>query len=107
MSHGSAYHIVYDVLQFHKVTARWVPRQLTRELKKRRVDACQELLKHFEAGDGFLERTVTGDETWVHYHQPETKKANKEWHLTSSPKPKKFCTQPSMGKVMLTLFWDE
>jgi len=107
MSHGSAYHIVYDVLQFHKVSARWVPRQLTRELKKRRVDACQELLKHFEAGDGFLERTVTGDETWVHYHQPETKKANKEWHLTSSPKPKKFCTQPSMRKVMLTLFWDE
>jgi len=79
MSHGSAHHIVHDVLQFHKVSARWVPRQLTAELKERRVDACQELLKHFKAeGDGFLGRTVTGDETWVHYHQPETKKASKE-----------------------------
>jgi hypothetical protein len=48
-----------------------VPRQLTAELKERHVDACQELLKRFEAeGDGFLERNVTGDETWVHYHQP-------------------------------------
>jgi len=108
MSHGSAHHIVHDVLQFHKVSARWVPRQLTAELKERRVDACQELLKLFEAeGDGFLGRTVTGDETWVHYHLPETKKASKEWRHTSSPKPKKFRTQPSGGKVKLTLFWDE
>jgi len=26
ISHGSAHHIVHDVLQFHKVSARWVPR---------------------------------------------------------------------------------
>jgi len=93
MNHGPAHHIVHDVLQFHKVSARWMPRQLTAQLKERRVDACQELLKRFEAeGDGFLGRTVTGDETWVNYHQPEKKKASNEWHYTSSPKPKK---QPS------------
>jgi len=40
MSHGSTHHIVHDVLQFYKV---WVPRQLTAELKERRVDACQEI----------------------------------------------------------------
>ena len=100
VSHGSAHHIVHDVLQFHKMSARWVPRQLTAELKERRVDTCQELLKRFEAeGDGFLGRIVTGDETWVSYHQPETKKASKEWRHTSSPKPKKFRTQPSAGKL--------
>jgi len=85
-----------------------VPRPLTAELKERRVDACQELLKQYEAGgNGFLGRTVTGDETWVHNHQPGTKKASKEWRHTSSPKQKKFRTQPSARKVMLTLFWDE
>jgi hypothetical protein len=68
-----------------------LPHQLTAELKERRVDACQELLKRCKAeGDVFLERTVTGDETWVHYHQPETKKASKEWRHTSSPKQKNF-----------------
>jgi len=108
MSDRSAHHIVHDVLQFHKVSARWVPRQLTAELKERCVDACQELLKRFEGeGDGFVERIVTGDETWVHYHQLETKKASKKWRHTSSPNPKKFRTQPSAGKVTLTLFWDE
>ena len=40
MSHGSAHHIVHDVLQFRKLSARWLPRQLTAELKERRVDAC-------------------------------------------------------------------
>jgi len=85
-----------------------LPRQLTAELKEWHVDACQNHLKRFEAeGDGLLGRIVKGDETWVHYHQPETKKASKEWHHTSSPKPKKFCAQPSAGKVMLTLFWDK
>jgi histone-lysine N-methyltransferase SETMAR len=65
-------------------------------------------LERFEAeGNGFLERTVMGDETWVHYHQPETKKASKEWCHTSSPNRKKFRTQSSAGKVMLTLFWDK
>ena len=98
ISHGAAHHIVQDVLQFHKVSARWVLRQLTAELKER-VDVCQERLKRFEReGDGFLGRTVMGDETWVHYHQPETKKASREWRHTSSPKPKKFHTQPSAGK---------
>jgi len=52
---------------------------------------------------GFLGRIVTGDETWVHYHQPEIKKASKEWCRTSSPKTKKFRTQPSAAKDMLTL----
>jgi len=82
-----------------------VPCQQIAELKERRVNACQELLKRFEAeGDGFfLGRIVTGEETWVHYYQPETKKASKVWRHTSSPKPKKFRTQPSAGKVMLTL----
>jgi len=30
-SNGSAHHIVHDILQFHKMSARWVPRQLTAE----------------------------------------------------------------------------
>ena len=89
MSHGSAHHIVHDVLQFHELSTRWVPRELTAELKERRVDACHGLLKRFETeGDGFLGRIITGNKTWVYRHQPETKKANKEWRRSSSSNPK-------------------
>ena len=34
MSHGSAHRIVHYVLQFHKMSERWVPCQLTAELKQ-------------------------------------------------------------------------
>jgi hypothetical protein len=38
ISHGSAYHIMHDVIQYHKVCARWVPKQLTLDLKERRKE---------------------------------------------------------------------
>jgi len=73
---------------------------------KRRVDACEELLRRYETeGDAFLQCVVTGDESWVHFFQPEKKRASKEWHYSTSPKPQKFCTQPCTGKMMLMLFW--
>jgi hypothetical protein len=64
LSHGSALHIIHDVLQFWKVSARWVPRQLTAELKQRHVDVCKEFVQCFEQEDNnFLTRLVTGDKT--------------------------------------------
>jgi histone-lysine N-methyltransferase SETMAR len=91
VSHGSAHHIIHNVLQYHKVSARWVPKQLTPELKEHHVDVCQTLLRRYEAkGEGFLERIVSGDKSWVHYFQSETKQASKEWRHSSSPKTKKF-----------------
>jgi len=33
ISHGSAYQIIHDELGFHKICARWVPRELTAEHK--------------------------------------------------------------------------
>ena len=49
---------------------------------------------------------MTVDETWVHYYEPENKAQSHQWVGPGSPKPKKFKTQPSAGKVMATVFWD-
>jgi hypothetical protein len=38
--------------------------------------------------------------------QPETKRANKEWSHSNSPKLKEFHMQASAGKVILMLFFD-
>jgi hypothetical protein len=68
------------------------------------VDPCEELLRPLEAeGDGFLSRIVTGDETWVHYHQQETKRTSKEWRHSSSPKPKKFRRRHLQGRYYFIL----
>jgi len=90
ISVGSAHHIIHDELKFRKVFARWVPKRLTPEMKERRVDVCQELLCRYEAdGEAFLQRIVTGDESWIHFYEPERKQQSMDWCHTSSPKPKK------------------
>ena len=107
ISHGSAYQIIHDELGFHKVCARWVPRELTAEHKRKRVEICQHLLNRYNnEGKEFLSRILTGDEMWVHHYEPESKRQSMEWKHLGSPVKKKFKTQPSTGKVMLTVFWD-
>ena len=49
---------------------------------------------------------VTVYETWVHYYEPENKAQSRQWVGPGSPRPQKFKTQPSAGKVMATVFWD-
>jgi hypothetical protein len=58
---------------------------------------------------------VTGDESWFHHFEPETKLQSMEWHHLHSPKrkkerkkkkKKKAKTVPSAAKVMGTVFWD-
>ena len=64
------------------------------------------LLKRFKSKDDFLLRLVTVDETWVHYYELENEAQSRQWVGPESPRPKKFKTQPSTGKVMVTIFWD-
>ena len=48
---------------------------------------------------------VTGDETWFHHFDPETKRQSMEWHHLDSPtrRPK---TVPSATKILGTVFWN-
>jgi hypothetical protein len=48
VSHGLSHHIIHDVLQFHEVFARWVPRQVISKLKKRCMNTHQELLQQYK-----------------------------------------------------------
>jgi hypothetical protein len=45
-----------------------------------------------------------GDESWVHHYDPEEKRQSAEYRHPSSPQAKKFKTQPSAKKLLLTVF---
>ena len=96
----------HDRLDMHKLATRWVPRSLSDEQMATRASVCGALLKRFRSKDDFLLRLVTVDETKVHYCEPENKAQSRQWVGPGSPRPKKFKTQPSAGKVMATVFWD-
>ncbi|GFQ91483.1 histone-lysine N-methyltransferase SETMAR [Trichonephila clavata] len=107
ISHERAQNIIHDILRYRKVSARWVPRQLTSTHQEQRMAvSLKHLVRYHEDGNDFLFRIVTGDETWVHHFTPESKAASMEWKHPSSPVRKKFKTTPSAGKVLLTVFWD-
>ena len=107
ISYGSVQSILTDKLKMSKVSARWVPRQLTPDQLHFRVSACRENLARWQLNPcDFLERMVTVDETWVHHFDPETKRQSMQWKHFDSPPPRKFRAIPSAGKVMATIFWD-
>ena len=100
-------HIGRIKVKFSKVCARWVPKELTEDHKRKRLDVCSRHLARFrEEGDKFLQQIVTSDETWIHHYEPESKRQSMQWKHSLSPVAKKLKTQPSAGKFMLTLFWD-
>jgi hypothetical protein len=66
ISQGSVHEIIHNRLGFHKVCARWVPKQLTEEHKRSRLTICQRLLNRYRLEcDAFLRRIITADETWI------------------------------------------
>lgn len=94
-------------LGYRKICSRWVPRKLTEENKQQRQKCCERLLQRYrEEGDDFLFNIVTGDETWVHSYDPEEKRQSMEYRHYGSPQTKKFKTQASAKKLLLTVFWD-
>ena len=77
------------------------------EMKAERVRIYRELLVHFEKeGEDFLKKIIRGDETWVHHYDPENIRQSMEYRHKELSQQKKFKTQASAGKVMLTVFWN-
>nr|XP_033783950.1 histone-lysine N-methyltransferase SETMAR-like [Geotrypetes seraphini] len=99
--------ILHEYLGMRKLSARWVPRLLTMDQKRVRLDiskTCLERFKHNERD--FLRRFVIVDETWVHHYTPETKQQSRQWTTRQEPTPKRKKMASSAGKMMATVFWD-
>ncbi|GFX77800.1 HTH_48 domain-containing protein [Trichonephila clavipes] len=97
--------ILTEHLGYSKVCARWVPKMLTADHKRQRVEAAQEFLAfHGTTEEEFLDSIVTGDETWVHYTTPETKEQSKQWKHPSSPEQRSSNKSCLPGKSWLAFF---
>ena len=84
---------IIGLLGYTKVCSRLVPRMLTPEKKQKRVEIREERLKRYR-------------ESWIYHFDPEEKQLSMQYRHTSSPRPKKFKTVPSAGKILMTVLWD-
>ena len=78
VSVGCAHEIIKS-LGFNKLSARWVPRLLTSEMKETRCRMSVENLKMINARrSNFFDRLITVDEAWFHQFEVETKMQSKQ-----------------------------
>ena len=76
-------------------------------MKAQRKTICTQLLERFtHDGERFLRSIITGDESWVHHYDPESKMQSMQYRHKNSPAPKKFKVVALARKVLLTIFWD-
>ncbi|KAJ4450865.1 hypothetical protein ANN_02297 [Periplaneta americana] len=102
ISRSLLHEIVTKHLLFKKVCARWVP-----EHKMQRLGTALTFLQWYhDDGDEFLDRIVTGYETWISHFTLETKQQSMHWRHSGSPVRTKFKQMLSVRKVMCTVFWD-
>ena len=107
MSKERVCHILHQDLGMRKLSARWVPRLLTLDQKRVRMNISNALLVQLRHNKSeFWRRLITVDETWIQHYTPETKIQSKKWTAEGEPAPKKAKTVFSAGKVMATVFWD-
>ena len=80
VSKTTIHEAVTEKLRYRKLCAVWVPKMLTDDHKtKRMVSMLKFLMRFAQEGDEFLDSIVTGNETWVFHHTPESKQQSLEW----------------------------
>lgn len=108
MSKSSVFRILKDKMHYSKLCARWVPHTLSEMNKECRLLFCNNLMNIMDNdSESFMQRIVTGDETWLYAFDPEPKMQAREWRPKGSTPPVKAKDERSVGKkVMAAVFYD-
>jgi hypothetical protein len=89
ISFGSVQLVLTKILNMRRVSEKFVPRLLSKEQKELRLSISLELRDHAHSDSGFLRSPITGDESWIHGYDPETKMQSSHWKTPNSPRAKK------------------
>ncbi|CAF5132151.1 unnamed protein product, partial [Rotaria sp. Silwood1] len=76
LSHGTIQRIITDHLNLKKITARYIPKDLTDFQRAERVQIYQQNLAKFQEGTWRLCDVITGDESWFYHTQVGRKSSN-------------------------------
>jgi len=106
VGYGTCQRVLMEELGVHRVTAKFVPRNLTTDQKQQLVNVCTELCQLGSDDETFLSRVITGDESWVYVYNPETKQQSSQWKSPMSPRPKKARrVKNNVKSIIITFFY--
>jgi len=104
LDESAVHRILTDHLHMRKICAKLVPKNLSVGQKANRFEIFQDLLGRLKIEPNFLDKVITGDESWAFDYDPETKRQSAEWHTKNSPRPKKARMSRSRVKTMIFFF---
>lgn len=105
-SAGTVHTILHENLRMRKISSRWVPHLLTAAQQAERVELAQSLLNKMRRwGVDGMKNIVTGDETYIHYHEPGNRLERMAWTRQGEPTPTEVRQSTFTGKVLYTFFF--
>ena len=77
---------LHQDLDMRKWSTRWVPRFLTIDQKRIRLNMSRECFSLFQKNPAkFVQQLINFDETWIHHHTPGTKQQSMQWIAVGEP----------------------
>ena len=89
-----------------RVAAQIVPKELNFLQEQYREQVSLDMLDRANSGSTFMERIITGDETWVYDFDRQTGQHSSEWRKKDELKQKKTRQSHTNVQVMLIVFFD-
>ena len=97
--------IIFDELKMRKICAKFFPRVLREDQKKRRCHDSREMVELINSDPAVLHALVTSDESWIYCYNSETKRQSSKWKHACSPWPKKAKQSKSTDKILMIPFF--
>ena len=105
LSHGTIHRIIADQLDLRKITARYIPKDLTDFQRAERVRICKENLVKFQQGTWRLCDIITGDESWFFHKQLGRKLSNAVWVKKGDPPPTVTRQSRYAARTLFSIFF--
>jgi histone-lysine N-methyltransferase SETMAR len=103
INHSACHKTLSDDQNMSHITQHSVPCILTQDQRDDCISICSDLIDGTDKDGTFLNRIITGDETWCSLYDPQLKQQLATWKSPSSPRKKKLQQDRSKDKVMLEL----
>ena len=105
VSVGTVHTTIREELKMWKIYAKFVPRVLREDQKKRRCHGSREMIELINSDPAVLDALATCNESWVYCYDPETERQSSQWKHASSPRPKKARQSKSTHKPLIIPFF--
>ncbi len=104
-SQGMVHRILKQHLNVRRLSCKFVPKILSTEQRCQRVDMCHQNLANFAADPLYLDKILTGDESWLHRYDPDSKKSSSHWlPKGNKARPPKALRARTVQKCMMVAF---